>query len=85
VSPVKYELGFHIPEDGIIHTHRRVNLKSYNDWEVFAAIEGGITRDFGHRFNNETLCITFHLLLGMLIHLTIHQCSPECHVELQNS
>jgi hypothetical protein len=29
VSPVKYELGFYIPEDDILHSHRRVNLKSY--------------------------------------------------------
>jgi hypothetical protein len=29
VSPVKYELGFYIPEDAILHSHRRVNLKSY--------------------------------------------------------
>jgi hypothetical protein len=29
VSPVKYELGFYIPEDAILHSHRRENLKSY--------------------------------------------------------
>jgi hypothetical protein len=29
VSPVKYELGFYIPEDDIIHRHRREHLKSY--------------------------------------------------------
>jgi hypothetical protein len=29
VSPVRYELDFHIPEDGILHSHRRENLKSY--------------------------------------------------------
>jgi hypothetical protein len=42
VSSVKYELGISIPEDGILHSHRRENLKSYtykivygfimNDW-----------------------------------------------------
>jgi hypothetical protein len=26
---VKYELGFYIPEDGILHSHCRENLKSY--------------------------------------------------------
>jgi hypothetical protein len=26
--PVKYELGFYIPEDDILHSHRRENLKS---------------------------------------------------------
>jgi hypothetical protein len=29
MSPVKYELGFYIPEYGILHSHRRENLKSY--------------------------------------------------------
>jgi hypothetical protein len=29
VSPVKYELGFYIPEDDILHSDRRENLKSY--------------------------------------------------------
>jgi hypothetical protein len=29
VSPVKYELGFYIPEDDILHSHRRKNFKSY--------------------------------------------------------
>jgi hypothetical protein len=26
---VKYELDFYIPEDGILHSHRRENLKPY--------------------------------------------------------
>jgi hypothetical protein len=30
VSPVRYELGFYIPEDRILHSHRRENLKSHN-------------------------------------------------------
>jgi hypothetical protein len=29
VSPVRYELGFYIPEDGILHSRRRENLKPY--------------------------------------------------------
>jgi hypothetical protein len=29
VSPVKYELGFYIPEDDILHSHRRDDLKYY--------------------------------------------------------
>jgi hypothetical protein len=29
VSPVKYEQGFYIPEDDILYSHRRENLKSY--------------------------------------------------------
>jgi hypothetical protein len=29
VSPVRYELGFYIPEDDILHSHRREYFKSY--------------------------------------------------------
>jgi hypothetical protein len=29
VSPVKYKLGCYIPEDDILHSHRRESLKSY--------------------------------------------------------
>jgi hypothetical protein len=29
VSPVMYELGSSITEDGILHSHRREKLKSY--------------------------------------------------------
>jgi hypothetical protein len=32
VSPVKYELGFYIPEDDILHSHCSENLKSYIDF-----------------------------------------------------
>jgi hypothetical protein len=28
--PVRYELVFYIPEDDILHSHRRENLKSYH-------------------------------------------------------
>jgi hypothetical protein len=31
VSPVRYELGLYIIEDGILQSHRRQNLKSYED------------------------------------------------------
>jgi hypothetical protein len=29
MSPVKYKLGFYIPEDDILHSDLRENLKSY--------------------------------------------------------
>jgi hypothetical protein len=29
VSPVKFELGFYIPEDGILHSHSHGNIKSH--------------------------------------------------------
>jgi hypothetical protein len=52
VSPVKYELGFYIPEDAILHSRRRENLKSYtllnnyNTKHVFAvASKNGVFWD----------------------------------------
>jgi hypothetical protein len=36
MSPVKYELGFYIPEEGILLSHRRQNLKSYRALTVWA-------------------------------------------------
>jgi hypothetical protein len=48
VSPVKYELGFYIPEDGILHNHRREHLKSYNDLvDQIIIIIIGISRKYG--------------------------------------
>jgi hypothetical protein len=38
VSPVKYELGFYIPEDDILHSHRRENLKLLSIMVVCARI-----------------------------------------------
>jgi hypothetical protein len=29
MSPVRYELGFYIPEEGILHSHRHENLECY--------------------------------------------------------
>jgi hypothetical protein len=29
MSLVRYEVGFYIPEDDILHSHRRKNFKSY--------------------------------------------------------
>jgi hypothetical protein len=29
VFPLRYELGFYIPEEGILHCHRLENFKSY--------------------------------------------------------
>jgi hypothetical protein len=30
MSPVRYEMGLYIPEDGILHSHRSENIKSYS-------------------------------------------------------
>jgi hypothetical protein len=42
VSPVKYKLGFYIPEDDILHSHSRENLKSYIEKKV--ACDGEVRR-----------------------------------------
>jgi hypothetical protein len=44
VSPVKYELGSHIPEDAILHSHRRENLKFLGYLLIFCLIFGKGTR-----------------------------------------
>jgi hypothetical protein len=44
VSPVKYGLCFYIPEEGILHNHRRDNLKTYID--LIATTEIGKKRFF---------------------------------------
>jgi hypothetical protein len=38
--PVRYELGFYIPEDGILHSHRRENLKSFTEISDLKIMEG---------------------------------------------
>jgi hypothetical protein len=38
MSPVRYELGFYIPEDDILHSHRRENLKFYNNSPVRSGV-----------------------------------------------
>jgi hypothetical protein len=39
VSSVKYELGFYIPEDAILHSHCRDNLKSYKENEIYVRMK----------------------------------------------
>jgi hypothetical protein len=38
VSPVRYEQGFYIPEDDILHSDRRENLKSYILWKFVCQV-----------------------------------------------
>jgi hypothetical protein len=38
VFPVRYELDFYISEDGILHSHRRENLKSYTVKNTFTVL-----------------------------------------------
>jgi hypothetical protein len=42
MSPVRYELGFYIPEDGILHSRRRENRKSYQRSDVRFPAEADI-------------------------------------------
>jgi hypothetical protein len=39
VFPVRYELGFHIPEDDILHSHRRENVRSYISKGRFSVLQ----------------------------------------------
>jgi hypothetical protein len=49
VSPVRYKLGFYIPEDGILHSHRLENLKSY---EVESLRKLAVVLLDGHQLGN---------------------------------
>jgi hypothetical protein len=35
MSPVRYELGLHIPENDILHCHRRENLKCTKSYDLY--------------------------------------------------
>jgi hypothetical protein len=37
VSPVRYEVGLNVPEDGILHSHRCEDLKSHTLFNIFSA------------------------------------------------
>jgi hypothetical protein len=45
VSHVKYELGFYIPEDDILHSHRRENLNSYTEMWPFSETCNPVDRE----------------------------------------
>jgi hypothetical protein len=58
VSPVKYEVGFYIPEDYILHSHRRVNLKSYiKKLEFFILIFKLVASGYKDNIFLHNLCI----------------------------
>jgi hypothetical protein len=58
MSPVKYELGFYIPEDAILHSYRLETLKSYTEIECFIRENDTSGRDISmfHYFNNMFYC-----------------------------
>jgi hypothetical protein len=41
MSSVRYELGFYIPEDGILHSYRLESLKSYKLCHVENMVDRG--------------------------------------------
>jgi hypothetical protein len=56
---VKYELGSYIPEDGILHSHRRENLRSYDFRSFFTVALSDDTEEvcpFGVYVLNGTWC-----------------------------
>jgi hypothetical protein len=55
VSPVRYELGFYIPEDGVLRSHhRRGNLRSYT-------ILYGMNIVFRYAFPSLSGCLLFEV------------------------
>jgi hypothetical protein len=43
---VRYEMRFHVPEDGILHSYRRENLRSYIMKQHFSDVPVGSTIGF---------------------------------------
>jgi hypothetical protein len=83
VSSVRYVLGFYIPEDGILHSHRRENLKPYISLGILGS------RDCLQRFSSRAvLGATFSsIALNTLQHnecwrrgvfLFVRGCKSEC-------
>jgi hypothetical protein len=72
VSPVKYELGFYIPEDDILHSYRREHLKSYivlpfrAQWLVYVppALTSNSSSVNRTVFITETQCVFLSLSSG---------------------
>jgi hypothetical protein len=58
---MRYELGFYLPEDGIRHSHRRENFKSYNILLIYL-VECDIRYCFGSRNNGFSQTLPFFLI-----------------------
>jgi hypothetical protein len=55
VSSLRYELGFCIPDDGILHSHGRENLKSYMDGICVLACDVPEIREYHLQPNDQML------------------------------
>jgi hypothetical protein len=62
MSPVRYELGFYILEDEILHSHRRENLQSYINMAGFMR---DIYQQLGRNPVPYFLMWTFHCRLSI--------------------
>jgi hypothetical protein len=71
VSPVKYELGFYIPEDAILHSDRREHLKHYNSGYVPAANSESLRIEFLSKISM-AFVFSSMLLLRKLLHSDSH-------------
>jgi hypothetical protein len=60
VSPVKYEMGLYIPEDDILHSHCRENLKSYIDADLISTL----VYKFLYELYIKTFKITYEKRMG---------------------
>jgi hypothetical protein len=72
--PVRYELGFYIPEEDILHSLRRENLKSYIE--------------VANSSNNDTsteLQVTFKYILTVILIFTQFKSNILLHLDVWNS
>jgi hypothetical protein len=70
VSPVKYELGFYIPEDDILHSHCCENLKSY----IIVPLRSDFAIELRRTMDNpKVVCFLDHEELLQISHINISE------------
>jgi hypothetical protein len=72
MSPVKYELGFYIPADDILHSHRRETLKSYTTLVLLVRVKVAETKRLGLSAQNGG---PIELSLGYIVASSLDVCS----------
>jgi hypothetical protein len=73
VSPVRYEMGFYIPEGGILLSHRRENLKCYIVFLYWEATHRNLQRLETLRTKRTKLLCTLPFFLRCWDTTTIHR------------
>jgi hypothetical protein len=74
VYPVKYEQGFYIPEDDILHSHRCEILKSYFTSNVFRLLT---VVEFFESYNIKQIFLVSRMYIGVYQHSLVVYMSTD--------